>query len=91
MRNTLILVFILIGLRCSNDSLVVNVVTVPELFHNIKKNNNSITKSLLLLRRKKFIEKKTNYQIVVKKNIPVFSGLGGGSSNAASILSLIHI
>ena len=41
MRNTLILVFILIGLRCSNDSLVVNVVTVPELFHNIKKNNNS--------------------------------------------------
>ena len=48
--------------------------------------NNSINKSLLLLRRKKFIEKKTNYQIVVKKNIPVFSGLGGGSSNAASII-----
>ena len=41
MRNTLILVFILIGLRCSNDSLVVNVVTVPELFQNIKKNNSS--------------------------------------------------
>jgi len=53
---------------------------------NIKKKNNSINKSLLLLRRKKFIEKKTNYQIVVKKNIPVFSGLGGGSSNAASII-----
>ena len=41
MRNTLILIFILIGLRCSNDSLVVNVVTVPELFQNIKKNNSS--------------------------------------------------
>ena len=53
---------------------------------NIKKKNNSITKSLLLLRRKKYIEKKTNYQIVVKKNIPVFSGLGGGSSNAASVI-----
>mgnify|MGYP001349752325 FL=1 len=53
---------------------------------NIKKKNNSIKKSLLLLRRKKFIEKKTNYKIVVKKNIPVFSGLGGGSSNAASVI-----
>ena len=41
MRNALILVFILIGLKCSNDSLVVNVVTVPELFQNIKKNNSS--------------------------------------------------
>ncbi len=53
---------------------------------NIKKNNNSVNKSLSLLRRKKFIEKKANYQIVVKKNIPVFSGFGGGSSNAATIL-----
>ena len=53
---------------------------------NIKKKDNFINKSLLLLRNKKFIEKKTNYQIVVKKNIPVFSGLGGGSSNAASII-----
>jgi len=53
---------------------------------NIKIKDNSINKSLLLLRRKKFIEKKANYQIIVKKNIPVFSGLGGGSSNAASII-----
>ena len=41
MRNAFIFVFILIGLRCTNDSLAVNVVTAPELFHNIKKNNNS--------------------------------------------------
>ena len=41
MRNAFIFVFILIGLRCGNDSLVVNVVTVPELFQNIKKNNSS--------------------------------------------------
>ena len=41
MRKAFIFVFILIGLRCSNDSLVVNVVTVPELFQNIKKNNSS--------------------------------------------------
>ena len=41
MRNGLILVFIFIGLRCSDDFLVVNVVTVTELFQNIKKNNSS--------------------------------------------------
>ena len=41
MRNAFIFVFILIGLMCSNDSLLVNVVTVPELFENIKKNNSS--------------------------------------------------
>ena len=41
MRNAFIFVFILIGLRCSNESLAVNVVTAPELFHNIKKNNSS--------------------------------------------------
>ena len=41
MRNALILVFIFIGLRCSDDFLVLNVVTVPELFQNIKKNNSS--------------------------------------------------
>ena len=53
---------------------------------NIKKNNNSISKSLFFLRKKNFIEKRTNYQIIVKKNIPVFSGFGGGSSNAATII-----
>ena len=53
---------------------------------NVKISDNSIKKSLFLLRRKKFIEKKTSYKIIVKKNIPVFSGLGGGSSNAASII-----
>ena len=41
MRNALILIFFLIGLKCSNDHLVVNVVTVPELFQSIKKNNSS--------------------------------------------------
>ena len=28
----------------------------------------------------------TKYNILVKKKIPVFSGLGGGSSNAAFLL-----
>ncbi len=52
---------------------------------NIKNNNNSIKKSLFLLRKKNFI-KKNNYKIIVKKNIPIFSGFGGGSSNAATII-----
>ena len=52
---------------------------------NIKNNDNSIKNSLLLLRKKNFI-KKNNYKIIVKKNIPIFSGFGGGSSNAATII-----
>ena len=54
--------------------------------NNIKKSDNSIKKSLYLLRKKKIIKKNISYQINVKKNIPVFSGLGGGSSNAATII-----
>ena len=53
---------------------------------DVKIDNNSITKSIDLLRKSKFINKKNKYKITVKKNIPVFSGLGGGSSNAATII-----
>ena len=52
----------------------------------INAHNNSIKTSLHLLRKKKFIDKKNYYKIIIKKNIPVFSGLGGGSSNSASII-----
>ena len=52
----------------------------------IGKNNNSLKQSLSLLRKRGFIKKKHNYNILVKKNIPVFAGLGGGSSNAATII-----
>ena len=53
---------------------------------NINKKNNSIKKALMLLRKKNYIDKKIKFKIVVKKNIPVFSGLGGGSSNAATLI-----
>ena len=53
---------------------------------NVNKSNNSINRSLFLLRKRGFLDKQTNYRITVKKNIPVFAGLGGGSSNAASII-----
>ncbi len=46
---------------------------------------NTITHLLALLEKEKIIKKK--YQILVKKNIPQKSGMGGGSMNAASILS----
>ena len=32
---------------------------------------------------------KDNYKVIIKKNIPVFSGLGGGTSNAYSILNIL--
>ncbi len=46
----------------------------------IKKKKNSILKTLNILRKKNFI--KHNYKINIKKNIPQFSGLGGGTSNS---------
>ena len=47
---------------------------------------NTITKSLYILRKRGFIDKNFKYDIKIKKQIPVFSGLGGGSSNAAYLI-----
>jgi len=47
---------------------------------HIDKNNNSIKNSLDILRNREVI--KSYYSIVVNKKIPVFSGMGGGTSNA---------
>ena len=52
----------------------------------IKNKKNSLSESLFLLRKAGYIKKNYNYYIEVKKKIPVFSGLGGGSSNAATII-----
>ncbi len=32
------------------------------------------------------IKRNRNYNILIRKNIPVFSGFGGGSSNAATLI-----
>ena len=53
----------------------------------IKKNNNSVLKTLNKLRELKLIS--NYYSVIVTKNIPVFSGLGGGTSNAAFILKYL--
>ena len=47
--------------------------------------NNTISKLLNILDEKNLLKKK--YKIEIRKNIPQQSGLGGGSMNAASILS----
>ena len=53
---------------------------------NISKNINTVTKSLFLLRKHNLIEKKNKYKITVTKKIPVFAGLGGGTSNAVFLI-----
>ncbi len=51
---------------------------------NIKQSDNTITNLLKFLRKIKLIS--DYYSVKVIKNIPVFGGLGGGTSNAAFIL-----
>ena len=53
----------------------------------IKKTNNSIFNILNLLRKLKLVS--SYYSVTITKNIPVFSGLGGGTSNAAFILKML--
>ena len=53
----------------------------------IKNRNNSVYKTLNKLRELKLIS--NYYSVEVTKNIPVFSGLGGGTSNAAFILKYL--
>ena len=56
--------------------------------NKISKSNNAISRILNLLRKNNFI-KKIYFEIKVKKNIPTKSGLGGGSMNAASLLTFL--
>ena len=53
---------------------------------NIKDNANSVTNALSILRNKNFINYNERYKIVINKKIPVFAGLGGGTSNAVTII-----
>ena len=54
---------------------------------SVKKNNNTILNTLKILRNSKKVV--NYYDIEVKKNIPVFSGLGGGTSNSYFVLKKI--
>jgi|TARA_B110001450_G_C17635704_1_gene487085 4-diphosphocytidyl-2-C-methyl-D-erythritol kinase len=52
----------------------------------VNRNNNSVSDSLKILRKNKLIDLRKKYKILIKKNIPAFAGLGGGSSNAAFVI-----
>tara|TARA_B100000963_G_scaffold254264_1_gene222863 strand:+ start:2890 stop:3726 length:837 start_codon:yes stop_codon:yes gene_type:complete len=51
---------------------------------HVNKNNNTIKSLLVFLRKLKLIS--SYYSIIVEKKIPVFAGLGGGTSNAVSVM-----
>lgn len=52
--------------------------------HLINTKENTVTKAIESLKPSK------NYSVTIKKNIPLGAGLGGGSSNAATVLKAIN-
>ena len=63
-----------------------NIKFIGRFKKNININTNTISKSLFLLRKHNLIDKKNIYKITVNKQIPVFGGLGGGTSNAVFLV-----
>ncbi len=53
----------------------------------VDKKNNSIKTLLMILREKKIIS--NYYSVLIKKNIPVFAGMGGANSNAIHLLKYL--
>ena len=56
-----------------------------------KLESNTVYKAYILLKKYKGVEEFFNiFSVKVEKNIPEFSGLGGGSSNAATFLIMVN-
>lgn len=62
-----------------------NILFKGKFSKGISKKNNSVKHVMRLLRNNQLI--KDYFNITITKNIPTFSGLGGGSSNAAKIFN----
>ena len=69
---------------CIQESGENSVIFEGKEAHLIDRNNSTVTKALTLINPSK------RYTITVKKNIPLGAGLGGGSSNAATVLTAIN-
>ena len=63
-----------------------NIKFIGRFKKNININTNTISKSLFLLRKHNLIDKKKKYKITVNKKVPVFAGLGGGTSNSVFLI-----
>ena len=59
-----------------------NIKFIGKFKKNINRKVNTISKSLSLLRKHNLINREKKYKITINKKIPVFAGLGGGTSNA---------
>ena len=73
-------------IKSQNDKIIFS----GKFKNKINRKSNTISKILKLLRKEKII-KKHSFKIDIKKNIPHGSGLGGGSSNAASLLKFLNL
>ena len=52
----------------------------------ISKTKNSVIDTINILRKNNILKKKEKLHVLINKKIPVFSGLGGGTSNSAFII-----
>ncbi len=72
---------------CISDSTKLTYKNDGDFGCELKLENNIIHKTILKV--EKIIKKKININIKLTKNIPISSGMGGGSSNAATLLKFL--
>jgi 4-diphosphocytidyl-2-C-methyl-D-erythritol kinase len=56
----------------------------------VDKSDNSITQTLAILRSQKVIKYNECYKVNIVKKVPIFAGLGGGTSNAAFLIKYFY-
>ncbi len=63
-----------------------NIIFKGQFGKHVNKNKNSIIDTMNVLRKYHLIKEVKKYKIIINKRIPVFAGLGGGTSNSAFII-----